>query len=1144
MLRPRLIFTAIASLICASGLQAQSIDLDTLVHFEGVEPGDPEGSGSRAALILSDNYLYGTTEFGGQATGTGFGTVFRVNASTSVFEPLIQWQGTNDASKPAARLLLASDGNFYGTTTSGGADNRGTVFKRTPGGMVDIMYTFRTSTQKDTGAVPATALIEGGDGFLYGTTTAGGLGTYGTIYKILPGAPNTPIRLVDFSGTDSGTRRGSMPSSLVKAKDGNFYGVTESGGKYGYGTVFKLSSTGQFTTLSDFGNETDVYVGPKTPRAALIQASNGLLYGTSSSGGKFGKGTVFSVTTTGVYKVLINFSDQTGSFLGSTPEAPLIQATDGFLYGTTRLGGASQRGTVFRVSTGAAFKNLIQFTGGAPTYGGEPRAGLVQDNEGHLFGTTSTGGDNNFGTVFQVSNALPAKATAFTSTVTFTAGTRATLAGTINPQGTTATYGFEYESDAVFTTTQAYSKKTATASAGAGKAFVNKTTNIAGLTPSTKYHYRIVVLNGGGTTWGGDMTFTTGPNPNVEVPPQDTLVGAGQPAQFSVSAIGVALKYAWQKTGSATVLGTGSTYTIPKAATSHAGSYQVKVSDGPDAVQPPSARLGVISVAGKGIIVNEGIGNTIVLTLDSAGSGLTFKWKKGDDTVLNTSNGRIAGATTKELKILEPSIDDAGTYTCEVKLGSKTLNSGNFVVTVRLKPVMQVPNLGPWITNGQASGSVTAVNPSGGTLTYKDATLPAGVTLNPTTGVISGKPKAAGIYPVTFSATNVAGTSALEYNIVVLGSPASSVGTFAGITQRNTAANDDQGGGISFTISTAGTGTGKLTHKGKAYGFNLALSADPTDLRPLTITFPATPAGAPAVVATLVADSTTASEIGTISGTVAGAPFLAKRNPWNKLAAPVPAAMAGRFNLALNVAASQQGNAALPQGSGHGSLTVGLDGVAIWVGVLGDGTDLTTTTTTTLIAADGTVPLHKALYTTGTGSTQGWFSINGSSVLTESGGFDWLKNTQPANSTTRSYKTGFALVTLEADGGKYVKPSAGTNVLGLTGSTANAQIEFTEGALPSSITQVFNLPSTNVITFTGANPNAVTLKFDLTTGFFSGTFVVPDAVSANKRTVSYKGALIPSLQQGFGQFQLPQLPNPTTSATLSGMVHIKAAVAP
>jgi len=1106
---------------------AQTPTLDTLANFDGVTPGLTKGNGPRGALVFgADGQLYGTADQGGSGTGAGNGVVYKIDTN-GVFTSLVDFAGTSDGGRPKARLLLASDGNFYGTTSAGGADGLGTVFQVTPGGALSIIYTFRTLTQKDTGATPTDGLIEGGDGYLYGTATTGGFNGYGTVFKILPGSANAPVRLVDFTGS-TGTKRGTNPSALIRAKDGNFYGTTEGGGSYGNGSVFKLTTAGSFTTIADFGKASGTYTGPQSPRAALVQGKNGIFYGTSAAGGSSGNGTIYSVTTAGAYKVLVNLSGGTGSFLGRTPEASLIQATDGYLYGTTRLGGTSNRGTIFRVTAAGSFKTLINFTGGAPTFGAEPRGALVQDNEGHFFGTTSTGGSNALGTVFRVNNALPPKATVVTNAVTFISGTRATLSGSVNPQGTTALYWFEYG------LTNAYGSRAplTSLSAGAGKAAVTVKTTITGLAPSTTYHYRIVSSNGGGTSQGGDQSFFTGPNPNVLTPPADQLVGIGQQAQFDVSAIGLALKYAWLKSTSTTVLGTAASYKITKAALVHAGSFSVKVSDGADTVQTPAARLGVISLANSTVTVNEGSETTLLLP--NAGPGLTFQWKTGAGNVVN--DGRITGAQTAGLRITNANGGDTNTYFCTVSLGALTLNSGSFTVTTRLKPVVNMPSLGPWTTNGKAFGSITAQNSP---TRFDAVNLPPGVVLNTTTGVLSGQPKIASTYVVQFTATNLAGASAtLNYPITIVAASTNAAGSYHGITNRDATGNTSLGGRFTLTLSTLGSGSGSVVHLGKSFGFAAALDNIPGATRSIIIT-PSIVAGFPPVVATLT------EATGDITGTINGIAFTAKRNAFT--ASPV-GVRAGVYNLAFSPTSADAGNPALPQGSGYGSLTVANNGVVTWTGKvtvsgvtsaddkIGDGASISGAS---LLASDGTIPWHFPLYAVGTGSAQGWLSIDTSSVLTEQS-FDWIKLNSPANASSRSYKTGFALHNLEADGGKYVKPATNVNVLGLTGTTDNAKLVFTDGGLTATITQVLSLPATNVPKITLPSSNSVKLTFDLITGHFFGTFVLPDPLPANVRTVKYAGVLIPRLQQGIGHFQLPQLPSPTTSAILSGRVVLNA----
>lgn len=1116
-----LLRAALLVAVVSAGLAyGQTPSITTLAHFGGTTPAAVQGSAPRGGLTLGpDGQWYGTAVQGGAGLGAGKGVAYKI-AADGTFTLLAEFDDATTGSAPTGALVLATDGNFYGTTFNGGTDGLGTVFQMTPSGTLTSLYSFRSLTRKDTGDLPATPLIQAPNGFLYGTTSDGGANGYGTIFKILPGSPNTPIRLADFSGS-GGSTRGYNPSALMLAKDGNFYGTTANGGLYSNGTVFRLTPAGVFTTITDFGAATGLYAGPIAPRAALIQASNGLLYGTSASGGTSGDGTVFSVTTAGVFKVLINFTGDGGSYQGGTPETPLFQATDGFLYGTTRLGGtaSSKRGTIFRLTTAGAFKSLIQFTGGSPVYGSEPQSSLVQDNNGHLFGTTSTGGTNSLGTVFSLNDALPIKATVSTGGVDNPfGGTRATLTGTVNPQGTAASYYFEYG-----LTTAYGSRIPATdVSAGAGKANVAARATATGLRPSTVYHYRVRASNGGGITWGPDQSFTTGPNPNVVSNPMDQLVGIGAPSQLSVSVIGVSLAYNWYKTGVSSVVGTKATLPFARTALANAGSYLVVVADGLDVVKTPAARLGVISTANSTLTVNEGA--EITLTLQNAGPDMTFQWKTAAGDVVN--DGRVTGAKTAALRITNAGGADTNTYFCTATLGGLTLDSGSFALTTRLRPVMNMPAIATWTTNGQAFGSVSAAN---NPTSYIAVNLPDGVKINATTGVLYGRPLVPGTWSVKFKAQNLAGIGPqLEYPVTVAPALVGEAGNFAGLAVRDATANSNLGGKLSFSLTAAGTGTGSLVHKGASYSFTTALNNAPGSTRTLTFTAAAGVKNFPAVTATLIGAS------GDVAGTVNGAAFTAFRNPWTTQS-PVPAAQSGRFNVAFSPVQALVGDAAYPQGSGCGALVIDTAGNATWSGKLADGT---ATTGSAWLTSAGTVPMHHPLYATGTGSAQGTLEVGLNSAVSTPD-FDWYKAAQTA--ATRSYMSGFPLHDLDALGCKYVKPASGTQVLGLSGSTANAKLTLAQGGLAASLEQTLNFPATNVLTVATPNPNTVTISsLDLNTGLFSGSFVIPDAVPANKRTTTFSGVLLPAANEALGCFNLAQLPSPTTSAQLSGSVKIAA----
>ena len=306
-------------------------------------------------IQATDGNFYGTTVQGGGnglcfSNFVGCGTVFKITASGTLttlytFCP----QGGDycpDGAHPYAGLVQASDGNFYGTTYVGGTNGGyGTVFKITPSGTLTTLYSFDGWD----GEFPYEALIQGTDGNLYGTTEAGGTnnGLYGTVFTMTLGGTLTMLH--SFC-SQSGCPDGAHPyAGLVQGTDGSFYGTTDGGGGIsGYGTVFKITSGGALTTLHVFE-----YTDGAEPQAGLVQATDGNFYGTTVIAGANGGGTIFKITPSGALTTLYNFCSQYGCADGEFPDAGLIQAADGNLYGTAEYGGGGL-GTAFRLSLGSA----------------------------------------------------------------------------------------------------------------------------------------------------------------------------------------------------------------------------------------------------------------------------------------------------------------------------------------------------------------------------------------------------------------------------------------------------------------------------------------------------------------------------------------------------------------------------------------------------------------------------------------------------------------------------------------------------------------------------------------------------------------------------------------------------------------------
>ena len=352
----------------------------TLVNFSGSNGSSPMFG---SLIQARDGNFYGTTSAGGAHKQ---GTVFKVTPQgtmTALYNFCLQ-SGCTDGSAPYAGVIQGKDGNFYGTTESGGAHNEGTVFKLTPQGSLTVLHSFNS---KD-GANPYASLIQAANGNFYGTTESGGSTLLGTVFVITPQGTLTTIHT--FKQTD-----GADPeASLIKGADGNFYGTTYLGGSGGYGTAFRMTPAGALTTIHNFEDETE----GRAITAGLVQSANGLFYGSTTLGGPNGFGAVFSMTSTGTLTVLHGFNATDGA----TPNQ-LILASDGNLYGTTIAGGSGSDGIVFQVTPQGAFMTLHAFVG---TDGADSFAGLVQGKNRIFYGTTRVGGTKNNGTVFSVNLGL------------------------------------------------------------------------------------------------------------------------------------------------------------------------------------------------------------------------------------------------------------------------------------------------------------------------------------------------------------------------------------------------------------------------------------------------------------------------------------------------------------------------------------------------------------------------------------------------------------------------------------------------------------------------------------------------------------------------------------------------------------------
>lgn len=284
-----------------------------------------------------------------------------------------------DGLSPSGPLVQASDGDFYGTTGTGGDapsfGGAGTIFKITPGGNLTTLYTFCSQPNCTDGAesvLGAPQFVQATDGNLYGATFGGsGCASYGgakecgTIFKITTGGNLTTLYTFCSQPNCSD---GVAPNGLVQAANGDFYGTTSQGGNalppYGAGTVFKMTANGSLTTLYTFCSQPNCADGG-TPGGSLVRATDGNFYGTTSTSG-LGPGTFFKITPAGTLTTL--------GYIAGSPTGTLVQAKDGNFYGTTA------HGTIFKITPAGVLTTLAVVC----CY---PYAGLVQGTDGNFYGT-------------------------------------------------------------------------------------------------------------------------------------------------------------------------------------------------------------------------------------------------------------------------------------------------------------------------------------------------------------------------------------------------------------------------------------------------------------------------------------------------------------------------------------------------------------------------------------------------------------------------------------------------------------------------------------------------------------------------------------------------------------------------------------
>lgn len=321
-----------------------------------------------------DGRFYGTTVNG--KGSPGLGTIYKLTLTPPpLFATLWQFDGATTGEFPQGGLTLASDGYFYGTTSAGGTYNAGTLFGITSSGVLTVLHHF-SSTE----GAPLVAPVQGKHGNLYGVTGSG------TIYRVtLPGGIFVQLPY-KAPGATFGT--------FLLASDGYLYATTQTGGKYNMGTIFRMTTPGGAIKIVHSFSGSD----GSAPEGPLTQGSDGNLYGTTSAGGANNTGEAFELTLPSTLTVLHSFDGFVGGVNcndeGGNPVAGLLDASDGYFYGVTSVGGANCIGTIFQITADGAFEKIFDFdeSGSTSIYGQLSYSTLVQHTYGCFYGVTSMGG--------------------------------------------------------------------------------------------------------------------------------------------------------------------------------------------------------------------------------------------------------------------------------------------------------------------------------------------------------------------------------------------------------------------------------------------------------------------------------------------------------------------------------------------------------------------------------------------------------------------------------------------------------------------------------------------------------------------------------------------------------------------------------
>lgn len=399
-----LLSSLIAFVVLSSPMSGQTFHL--LHNFAG---GTTDGAGPSTGLLLDQfGDLFGVTGGGGtditDCGSYGCGTVFQVNKRTGYWRESVLFNVTS-SQYTSGPLGLDAQGNLYGATANGGAFGAGVVFQLVKSGAVwteNILHDFGDGVGD--GAYSYSGLVRDSAGNFYGATENGGVQnlSYGTIFELTPNSDGTWAYSVIYEFGSNNVYDATTPvGPLTIDSSGNLYGTTFYGGLYGYGAAFKLSPSGGTWTETVLYNFTLDYGNIPYPWGVVADHS-GNLYGVTNNGGAYDAGTVYRLTPATGYWNRTILHTFTGNDDGATPQGVLVIDPSGILYGTTPNGGSYGHGNVYKLQAASGrWKETVlhAFKG---TDGSGPVLGVIRDQLGNLYGVTNTGGTYNLGVAFEI----------------------------------------------------------------------------------------------------------------------------------------------------------------------------------------------------------------------------------------------------------------------------------------------------------------------------------------------------------------------------------------------------------------------------------------------------------------------------------------------------------------------------------------------------------------------------------------------------------------------------------------------------------------------------------------------------------------------------------------------------------------------